>query len=159
MRNISVALTEKQIRARTKDVTRRLGTFYVCLKPGDLLRAVDKCMGFKKGEHPRQIAILRVKHVRIEQLNDITPNEVRREGFPEMTCTEFIAFFCKHMKCKPDALLTRIEFEAATAGNVSKDYKMSCNSCQESAGLEPQQRLKYLEYAGYRQSVTQKGGT
>jgi hypothetical protein len=111
MRNISVALTERQVRARIKTVTRRLGVSWMKLKPGDMLQAVDRCMGFKNGQHPRKIAVLRVIEVRREHLNEITPAEVEREGFGKLYVTEFIAFFCKHMKCKPDAWVTRIEFE------------------------------------------------
>jgi hypothetical protein len=83
----------------------------MCLKPGELLRAVDRCMGFRKGEHPRQIAMLRVVSVRLERLHSITQADVIREGFPKMSPEEFIAFFRKHMKCAPDEQVTRIEFE------------------------------------------------
>ena len=38
-------------------------------------------------------------------------DEVRREGFPEMTPAEFVAFFCaSHSGCFPDRPLTRLEF-------------------------------------------------
>ena len=47
-RNMSFALTTKQIEDETKDVTRRNGWWF--LKPGDQIWAVEKCMGLKKGE-------------------------------------------------------------------------------------------------------------
>ena len=37
--------------------------------------------------------------------------EVIREGFPGMTPTEFVAFFCKAMKCTPGTLVHRMEYE------------------------------------------------
>lgn len=109
MRNMSYAKTMQQIRDRTKIVTRRLN--WGVLKPGDLIRAVDRCMGFKKGEHPVELAILRVKSTRLERLDAITQPECVLEGFPEMTPAEFVAMFCKMNKCQPDRLVRRIEFE------------------------------------------------
>jgi len=44
-RNISFALTTKQIRNRSKTVTRRLGWLHI--KKGDVLNACVKCMGLK----------------------------------------------------------------------------------------------------------------
>lgn len=40
MRNMSFALTKRQVLERTKTVTRRLG--WEKLRPGDLVRAVEK---------------------------------------------------------------------------------------------------------------------
>ena len=48
MRNISFMLTKDQVRNRHKTVTRRLG--WRRLKPGDVLRGVEKAMGLKAGE-------------------------------------------------------------------------------------------------------------
>lgn len=47
-RNMSFALTMKQINDRSKTITRRLGWWF--LKVGDEVNAVNKVMGFKKGE-------------------------------------------------------------------------------------------------------------
>ncbi len=48
MRNMSFMLTTQQMQDRTKDVTRRVGWWF--LKPGDVIMAVEKGMGLKKGE-------------------------------------------------------------------------------------------------------------
>lgn len=109
MRNISFALTQDQIKKKTKTVTRRLGWWN--LKPGERLRAVDKCMGFKKGEHPTTLAIIEVVSSRHRALFKISKKEVVKEGFPEMSPKEFIDFFCKSMNCDPWEDVNRIEFK------------------------------------------------
>ena len=46
MRNLSFALTTRQMRDRSKTVTRRRGDYYArVLKPGDLVCAVEKSQG------------------------------------------------------------------------------------------------------------------
>jgi hypothetical protein len=47
-RNMSFMLTTEQVRNQTKDVTRRLKWLF--LKSGDILNAVVKGIGLKKGE-------------------------------------------------------------------------------------------------------------
>jgi len=110
MRLISVALTADQILDQSKDVTRRLG--WLKLKVGDLIQPVRKCMGLKPGEKVERIGPpLRVVSVRREALHWITPDECRREGFPDMTGDEFVAMFCAtHKGCTPATEITRIEF-------------------------------------------------
>ena len=108
-RNMSFSLTTPQMRARTKDVTRRMG--WNRLQIGEELCAVVKGMGLKKGEQVERIGPIRVVSVRREPLNAITPEDCVREGFPEMTPAEFVAMFCKHNGCAPDATINRIEFE------------------------------------------------
>lgn len=109
MKSISCAITTRQIRGRTKTVTRRLG--WLDLKPGTLLRAVVKCMGLRKGERVQPLALLYVVSVRRERLDTITPDDVDAEGFPDMTPAEFVAMFCRsHKGCRPDSTVTRIEF-------------------------------------------------
>lgn len=108
MRQISFFLTEPQFRAGTKDVTRRLG--WKNLKPGDRLMGVRKSQGLKKGEHPVELGEIEVVSVRDEPLWEISEDDVRREGFYLMTPEDFVAMFCKHMKCEPDDHVTRIEF-------------------------------------------------
>lgn len=107
MRNISFYHTKKKISDRSKTVTRRLGWKF--LKPGQKLMACEKCRGLKKGEINRLGPIL-VTSVRQEPLNDITQEDVIKEGFPDMTPGEFVDFFCGAMKCKEDDVVTRIEF-------------------------------------------------
>lgn len=108
MRNMSFMLTTPQVRARTKDVTRRLGWAFV--KPGDQIRAIVKGQGLKKGETVEPLAVLAVVSVRREPLWHISADDVTREGF---TCSaqDFIAMFCAtHKGCTPKTLVTRIEF-------------------------------------------------
>lgn len=109
MRNISFQMTTDQILGRTKTVTRRLG--WLTLKPGDMLRACEKCMGLKPGEKVRQLAVIRITSVRRERLEEITAEDCALEGFPDMMPEEFVAMFCRHMKVTPDTPVTRIEFE------------------------------------------------
>lgn len=117
MRNMSFMLTTEQIRRRSKTVTRRLGWTFA--KPGEQIRAVEKCQGLKRGESMQPIrhedgspAILRIISVERAPLNAITPQDVYREGFPEMTREQFIAMFKKsHRGCRVGTIVTRIEFE------------------------------------------------
>ena len=109
MKHMSFALTERQLLTGHKTVTRRL--HWWSLKPGDQLLAVQKCMGLKKGQKQKRLAVIRVKNTRSEALENVTEQEARLEGFPHMTGGEFIAFFCKAMKCTPGTVVNRIEFE------------------------------------------------
>jgi hypothetical protein len=108
-RNMSFMLTPKQVVNRTKDVTRRLG--WPNLEPGDLLYACEKCQGLKPGERLKGLAILGVLDVRRERLDAIDQADVVREGFPELDPAGFVGMFCKAMKCTPETVVTRIEFE------------------------------------------------
>jgi hypothetical protein len=120
VRYMSFLLTTPQILARTQTVTRRLGWKF--LKAGDLIQAVDRVMGFKKGESPKRLAVLRVTNVRRESLDMLVDDyrsvfnygrgEVDREGFRGMPVEEFVDLFCaSHRRCERDAMVTRIEFE------------------------------------------------
>ena len=114
-RNMSFALTLPQLLDGSKTVTRRCG--WKNLKAGDIVRAVNKSMGFTKGERPVVYGTCEILAVRREHLNDITQDDVRREGFTGLNCHEFIRMFCQHMKCQPITSVTRIEFRfTATPG-------------------------------------------
>jgi hypothetical protein len=99
VRNMSFMLTTEQIRNRTKTVTRRVG--WTFLKPGDLIQAIEKGQGLKKGEKINRLAVLRVETVRRERLdlmNDETGYGLREaalEGFPDSTGKQFVAMFCE----------------------------------------------------------------
>lgn len=114
MRLISFALTEAQLLDGTKTVTRRqVGSprsVWHRIKVGDRLRAVDKAMGLKRGQKPRELGIIEVVGIRL------TDDDCAREGFPEMRAAEFVAFFCKHMKCEPSQLVARVEFDLLPEG-------------------------------------------
>ena len=107
-RNMSFALTTNQVRAEIKDITRRFGWWF--LKPGDRLWAVEKAMGLKKGEQVVRLKLIEVVSTRGEKLNDITPEECVREGFPHYTPQMFVDMIVRHHKCKPGAWINRIEF-------------------------------------------------
>lgn len=116
---MSFSLTTEQIRNRTKTVTRRVGWDF--LKPGDLVRAVVRSQGLKKGEKIEPIAVLRIVDVRIEPIRamvddtDYGLKECRLEGFygdPNLQWPDrFVAWFCATHKCEPSDLVTRIDFE------------------------------------------------
>lgn len=102
-------MTTEQVRNQTKTVTRRLG--WLKLKAGDTLNACVKCMGLKKGEKADVITAIEIVSVRREPVNHITASDVIKEGFPAMSIAEFIVFFCKGHHCKPETIVTRIEFK------------------------------------------------
>jgi hypothetical protein len=45
------------------------------------------------------------------QLPDYGRKECIKEGFPDLTETEFVEMFCKHMRVTPHTKVNRIEFE------------------------------------------------
>lgn len=109
-RNMSFMLTKKQIRNHTKTVTRRLGWWF--LKEGNILNAVEKCQGLKKGEKIKRICQLRVVSTRMEKLYEVDRHDCIAERFPKMTPDEFIEMFCNsHKKCLPETPVNRVEFE------------------------------------------------
>jgi hypothetical protein len=116
MRNMSFMLTTQQIRDRTKKVTRRVGWWN--LKPGDLVCAVVKGMGLRKGEKVERLCTIRIVSTKPELLNEMLlrdlygRSEVILEGFPNLTPTGFVRMFCEsHSKCTPTTMVNRIEFE------------------------------------------------
>ena len=109
MRNMSFAFTVPQMRCRTKTVTRRLGWWD--LKVGDVVCAVEKGRGLKKGEKVQRLGPIRIVSVRREKLDAITCEECALEGFPDYAPPAFIAMFCRANKCWADGLfVNRIEF-------------------------------------------------
>lgn len=113
-RNMSFSLTTDQVRARDKDVTRRLGWWF--LNPRDVVNAVVKAMGLRKGEKIERICRIRIVSTRPEPLYAITEKEVLREGFPYLGRQGFIEMFCRHNKCAVDVTVNRIEFEYVWSG-------------------------------------------
>ncbi|WP_459549908.1 ASCH domain-containing protein [Nocardia sp. X0981] len=108
-RLMSVSLTEPQVRDRSKTVTRRVG--WTMLRPGDRLTLCRKVMGRRRGDPLVRIVDIEVASTRREPLNTITAADVAAEGFPQMSTTEFVEFFCAtHRGCRPDTLVTRIEW-------------------------------------------------
>lgn len=109
MRRMSFALTERQFLDGTKTVTRRIG--WRDLKPGDELLAVRKSMGLRKGERQHVLGRIRVKSARREALFSMLAGDCAAEGFPNMTPSVFVTFFCGANKCQRETEVTRIEFE------------------------------------------------
>jgi hypothetical protein len=107
---MSFALTTEQVRNRSKTVTRRLG--WLNLKPGTLLQPVLKAQGIPKGGRVQKIGgPIRVVSVRREPLSAITVEDVRREGFPEMSDAQFCEMFVEANGLATYPQVTRIEFE------------------------------------------------
>ena len=102
MKRMSFALTVQQVLDRSKTVTRREG--WAELKVGDELLAVDRMVG------GRVLATIRVVDVRVERWRDITPADVRREGFPAMTVSEFLDMACRALGVDRDAEVRRVAF-------------------------------------------------
>ena len=124
MRRMAFSHTSPQILDRSKTVTRRTGWRY--LNPGDLIEAVEKSRGLKKGEHVRALGVLRVVSVRFEPLSKLVTDgryaedELPREGFPCWSRDDFIAMFLRVNALKSTAVtVTRIEFEYVQADNLS----------------------------------------
>lgn len=109
MRNMSFMLTTSQMIARQKRVTRRLGWWF--LNVGDVVMAVEKGMGLKRGEKVKKLYPIRVLSIRGEPLQDITQNECVLEGFPDMKPKDFVLMFMDTHKCGPLEIVNRIEFE------------------------------------------------
>ncbi|MFE3280333.1 hypothetical protein [Nocardia sp. NPDC059239] len=124
-RLMAVSLTEPQMQARTKTVTRRMG--WRNLRSGQRLTLCRKVMGRRRrgGSVEPLVRIVDVEVVAVgeERLDAITPDEVTREGFPEMTVPAFVEFFCgSHKGCTPASTVTRIQWryldtDTAAGGN------------------------------------------
>ena len=124
MRRMAFSHTAPQIVDRSKTVTRRTGWRY--LRPGDLIEAVEKSRGLKKGERVRVLGVLRVVSVRFEPLSKLVTDaryaedELPREGFPCWSRDDFIAMFLRVNALKSTAVIvTRVEFEYVQADNLS----------------------------------------
>ena len=112
MRDMAFTITTQQMYSGTKTVTRRLGWWL--LKPGDIVMAVEKGMGLKKGEHVKKIYPIEIVKTSGEPLSVISQREVILEGFPEMTPKQFVDMFCLANDCRPYFTVNRIEFRKAT---------------------------------------------
>lgn len=114
-------MTTPQFIAGTKDVTRRFGWWN--LKSGDLVMAVEKAMGLKKGEKIKQLGVIEIVNVRSEPLQALLDDldygftEVKREGFPFGTewPSVFVDHLCRHYGVTTNRLCNRIEFKRVRA--------------------------------------------
>lgn len=117
-RLMSVTLTEAAVVDRLKTVTRRLG--WRVLEPGDRLTLCRKVMGRRRADGTVEplvrLADVQVVDVRRERLDAITAADVAREGFPihglddAAAVADFLNMFTRHMRCRRDAEVTRIEW-------------------------------------------------
>jgi hypothetical protein len=111
-RNMSFFLTTPQFKARSKDVTRRFAWWK--LKPGDVVMGVEKSQGLKKGEKIKRLGLIRIVSVTVEPADAILsypPDEVAREGFPDMPPADFLAMLCTANRKQPNEPVNRIEYE------------------------------------------------
>jgi hypothetical protein len=103
-------LTTQQMYDKTKTHTIRDGWWHV--KAGEIVNAVEKCQGLKKGEKVVRICQIRVLSTRQSILLCVTPDLCVDEGFPEMTPYEFEDFYMRHnRKIKLTTPLNFIRFE------------------------------------------------
>lgn len=114
-RLMSVALTEQAVVERRKTVTRRAGWWVDkrgrrLLVPGDRVTLCRKVMGRKADEPLVRLVDVEVVDVRRELLQDITADDVAREGFPGWSRERFLDFFCDHMGGTGLQPVTRIEW-------------------------------------------------
>ena len=123
MRRMSFSATIDAVMREQKTVTRRRAETWSHLKPRDVLLAVDKAMGLKKGERSRVLGVIRVVSVNVEPLSCIAmnPEDVAREGFPGKAPDEFIAMFAGlyglTLAQAGDLDVRRIEFEYVTGSS------------------------------------------
>ena len=117
--------TASHVRERMTTVTRRVGWRF--LKPNDLVQAVEKTRGVKKGAPISALAILRIRDVRVEPLSRLVTDaryaedELPREGFPCWSRDDFIVKFLRmHRLNTVDIDVTRIEFEYVESDDSSR---------------------------------------
>jgi hypothetical protein len=167
---MSFALTTEQILNGTKDVTRRLGWKF--LKAGDKLMACEKCQGIKKGGLVRLgvIEVVSVSREKLSRLRDQRPGEprpyplkghglmeVKREGFPKMTVSEFLAMFCEHMKCDEGTEVTRIEFKILETYPQKEKRNQDGSSGTRQSRPIPARPVKGEESAGSDKAPSPSG--
>jgi hypothetical protein len=111
VRNISFSMTTQAFKDRRKTVTRRLGWWN--LKAGDILMAVEKGQGLKKGEKVVRLGAIKIISAQVEPLSAIRnrPEDCIKEGFPDVGWLGFIRMFRAHNNCALHEPVNRIEFE------------------------------------------------
>lgn len=109
-RNMSFMLTTQQMYEKTKTHTIRDGWWN--LKPGEVINAVEKCQGLKKGEKIVRICQIRIVDTKRSSLLYVTSDLCVMEGFPELTPVEFADMFIRlNGKVGLTTPLNFIEFE------------------------------------------------
>lgn len=87
-KRMAFSKTIPQMRNRTKTVTRRFGwwdsrTGQPRVTPGEIVTAVEKGMGLRKGEHQKVLHRIRIVSIRREPLGAIDAADLAREGSRE----------------------------------------------------------------------------
>lgn len=117
MKRMAFSMTLRQMRARTKTVTRRLGWWdegsdEPRVDPGEHVLAIQKGMGMKKGESQIWIHEIEIVQIGRERLDTITQEDCAAEGFPNLDPAGFVAMFGK----PGQTIVTRIEFRHEPVG-------------------------------------------
>lgn len=107
-RNMSFAMTTTQFEAKSKEVTRRFGWWF--LKSGDVICGVEKARGFKAGEKIWRLELIEVVYTRSESRCDISQEDVVRECFPDWTPEQFVSMLVTHYRVLPSSPVNRIEY-------------------------------------------------
>lgn len=102
-RRMSCSITVDAVRNRTKTVTRRHVDTWTTLKPGDRLTLIEKGMGLPKGAKQVVLAEVEIVDVRVEAIGMVhhcfvggdCRLEMVREGFRDMTATDFITMWLR----------------------------------------------------------------
>ena len=116
-------MTKQQVRDRTKRVTRRLNWWTNkngnrIVQVGDVLCGCEQVQG-RRGKPLVRMGLIKITKLRRERLglmcDDLVygAREARLEGFPEMTGSEFVKFFCDSAgpSVNESTIVTRIEYE------------------------------------------------
>jgi len=127
---MSFALTEPQYLDGSKTVTRRTG--WKTLKPGERVMGIRKGMGLKKGEQQVELGPFDALNVRLERLDAITADDVTREGFPGKSPAWFVEFFCRTHSCRPNTVVTRIEFKRVRPNERFAEIKAGAAEAQRT---------------------------
>lgn len=151
MRNVSFMHTQEQMRigaaaARAsadgyagyveggKDVTRRMRWGWAV--PGMFLFAVSKCQGLKPGEVAEAFGVVEIVSVRREVLHEITADDVRREGFPSYTPTDFIGMFREHMGANDWEAVARVEFRHVDVKRIGSAWAQLTEKQARALGVQ-----------------------
>lgn len=152
-RNMSFALTTPQVEARIKTVTRRCGWWD--LKPGDIVQAVEKGMGLRKGEKVRKLALIRIVSTRPEKLGRMAVKpygtiETTLEGYPpgseKHDPVRFIEMFCKANGVDASEVVNRIEYEYLDG--PTNENALDAADLRPRAGRRPNRKKRPAPQSG-----------
>jgi len=157
MRNMAFSLTVPQMQARTKTVTRRLGWSF--LKAGDVVMAVEKSQGLKRGEKVKRLYPIEIIGKRAEPLYAITPAEIEREGFAGMSVNAFVRMFCQtHTGCKPATLVNRIEFREYEPPHIPLKKATVSGPTPPNVLRAISEIREYLKAGNFEQAIISRNG-